>query len=66
MDNKLREELRSQLFNQLEQDERELAYLVSEYGSIIDRYLFLQEEIESVPGISKALAEVIFDTLQNG
>jgi len=24
------------------------------------------EEIESVPGISKALAEVIFDTLQNG
>lgn len=48
MDNKLREELRSQLFNQLEQDERELAYFVSEYGSIIDRYLFLQEEIESV------------------
>lgn len=48
MDNKLREELRSQLFNQLEQDERELAYLESEYGSIINRYLFLRDEIESV------------------
>lgn len=48
MDNKLRMEIRSQLFKQLEEDERELAYLESEYGSVIDRYLFLQEEIESV------------------
>lgn len=48
MDNKLREELRNQLFKQLEEDEQELAYLTSEYGSIIDRYLFLQKEIESV------------------
>lgn len=30
------------------EDERELAYLESEYGSIIDRYLFLRDEIESV------------------
>lgn len=48
MDNKLREELRSQLFKQLEEDELELAYLTSEYGSVIDRYLFLQEERESI------------------
>ena len=48
MDNKLREELRNQLSKQLEEDELELAYIVSEYGSIIDRYLFLKEEIESV------------------
>lgn len=48
MDNKTRMEIRDQLFKQLEEDERELAYLESEYGSIIDRYLFLQEEIESV------------------
>jgi hypothetical protein len=48
MDNKTRIEIRDQLFKQLEEDERELAYLVSEYCSIIDRYLFLQEEIESV------------------
>lgn len=48
MDNKTRMEIRSQLFKQLEEDERELAYLESEYGSVIDRYLFLQEEIESV------------------
>ena len=48
MDNKTRMEIRSQLFKQLEEDERELAYLESEYGSIIDRYLFLQKEIESV------------------
>lgn len=48
MDNQTRMEIRSQLFKQLEEDERELAYLESEYGSIIDRYLFLQEERESI------------------
>ena len=48
MDNKTRIEIRSQLYKQLEEDERELAYLESEYGSIIDRYLFLQEERESI------------------
>lgn len=48
MDNKTRIEIRDQLFKQLEEDEHELAYLVSEYGSIIDRYLFLQEEGESI------------------
>lgn len=48
MDNKTRMEIRSQLYKQLEEDERELAYLESEYGSIIDRYLFLQEERESI------------------
>lgn len=48
MDNKTKIEIRDRLFNQLEEDERELAYLESEYGSIIDRYLFLRDEIESV------------------
>lgn len=48
MDNQTRIEIREQLFKQLEEDELELACLASEYGSIIDRYLFLQDEIESV------------------
>lgn len=44
MDNKSREELRNQLFKQLEEYDLELSCLESKYGSVIDKYLFLREE----------------------